>query len=59
MKEDDDRTRTRHAPHNLGTLRNLAITVINRATAGATPARRWQVAKHQPWRLNRIIGLAA
>lgn len=59
MQEDHDRTRTRHAPHNLGIIRNLAITILNQATATATPARRWQVAKTQPWRLYRIMGIAA
>ena len=57
MKEDDDRTHTRHAPHNLASLRNIALAILNRATAIATPSRRWQVAKTQPWRIYKAMGV--
>lgn len=58
MKEDNDQTRTRHAPHNLAALRNLAITVLHQATAKATPAKRWAVARLQSWRIHKAMGLA-
>lgn len=57
MREDDDQTKIGQAPVNLATLRNLAITVVNSVTAQATTARRWQVAKRQPWRTWKFIGI--
>ena len=57
MREDDDRTRTRHAPHNLATLRNLALTVVNMVTASGAPAHRWRVVKKQPWRALKALGI--
>jgi len=57
MREDHDRTRTRHAPHNLATLRNLALTVVNAVTAKATPTRRWEVILEQPWRAHKLLGI--
>lgn len=57
MREDNDRTRTRHAPHNLATLRNLALTVVNAVTAKAAPARRWEIVLAQPWRVRKLLGI--
>jgi predicted transposase YbfD/YdcC len=57
MREDDDKTHTRHAPHNLATMRNLALTVVNLVTAPATPSCRWRVVKRQPWRALKLLGI--
>ena len=39
MQEDNDRTTIRHAPHNLASLRNLALIILNTATAKAKRTR--------------------
>jgi hypothetical protein len=59
MREDDNHTRTRHAPHNLATLRNWALNVLNLSTAPASPAKRWRIIDRQPWRAAKTLGLAA
>jgi hypothetical protein len=57
MQEDNDRTTIRHAPHNLASLRNLALIILNTATAKAKPSKRWNVIKTQPWRAYRAMGI--
>jgi len=60
MKEDQSKVRTRNAPHNLATLRNLALAVIRLATArGASHAQRWETVAKQPWRAYKVMNLVA
>jgi len=56
MQEDADRTKRGHAPHNLGALRNLALTILRQATgAGITWEQRWRTIAKQPWRAQKLI----
>jgi len=57
MREYDDLTRTRHAPHNLATLRNLALSIVHMVTKPASTARRWRIVKAQPWLALKKMGI--
>jgi len=57
MREDDDLTRTRHAPHNLATIRNLALSIVHLVTKTASTARRWRIVKAQPWLALKKMGI--
>jgi len=57
MREDNDLTRTRHAPHNLATLRNLALSIVHLVTKPASTARRWRIVKAQPWLALKKMGI--
>jgi len=57
MHKDDDLTRTRHAPHNLATLRKLALSIVHMVTKPASTARRWRIVKAQPWLALKKMGI--
>jgi len=61
MREDHDRTRLRHAPQNLGAIRNLSMLLLRQASAAtATWEERQRTIAKQPWRVHRLlVGQAA